>query len=329
MNPDAAGTPGAVAAELDALTAHAGICRRDDRLMIRLVGDDRVSFLHGMCSNDIKGLQPGMVTYALVLTDHAHIVADLFVWADESALYLEADRASWPATRDHLEKFLVADDVEIEEQEQSSVLDVVGPQAITAAASVIPPVAGLAPWRMVKDGERMAANLPRIGLTAVTMVVPTIQLEGVLNAMLAAQPDSREVGLGALEVLRIEQGSARVGLDATARTLALEARLERGISFAKGCYVGQETVERATARGGVKKRLYGLRIASGRSPQAGATAWVEGKEVGHLTSVAASPRLGLVGLGILHHSAWKPGATVVLKDSAGETSAVISDLPFE
>ena len=218
MNADAAGTPGAVAAELDALTAHAGICRRDDRLMIRLVGDDRVSFLHGMCSNDIKGLQPGMVTYALVLTDHAHIVADLFVWADESALYLEADRASWPATRDHLEKFLVADDVEIEEQEQSSVLDVVGPQAITAAASVILPVAGLAPWHMVKDGERMAANLPRIGLIAVTMVVPTIQLEGVLNAMLAAQPDSREVGLGALEVLRIEQGLARVGLDATART---------------------------------------------------------------------------------------------------------------
>jgi folate-binding protein YgfZ len=122
---------------------------------------------------------------------------------------------------------------------------------------------------------------------------------------------------------------ARVGVDATEKTIALEARLERGISYNKGCYVGQETVERATARGGVKKRLYGLRIAAGRVPQAGAAAWLEGKEVGGLTSVAQSPRLGVVGLGIMHHSAWKPGATVTLKDGVGETLAEICDLPFE
>ena len=79
----------------------------------------------------------------------------------------------------------------------------------------------------------------------------------------------------------------------------------------------------------MRKRLFGLRIADGQVPRPGATAWLEGKEVGHLTSVAASPRLGLVGLGILHQSAWKPGTAVVLKDSAGETPAVISDLPFE
>ncbi len=136
--------------------------------------------------------------------------------------------------------------------------------------------------------------------------------------------------MAALEILRVEQGLARVGVDATEKTIALEARLERGISYNKGCYVGQETVERATARGGVKKRL--VRASNRGRPHAASgsrRAWLEGKEVGHLTSVAASPRLGVVGLGILHHSAWKPGATVVLKDSAGETPAVISDLPFE
>jgi folate-binding protein YgfZ len=318
-----------IVAELEALTAGAGICRRDDRILVRVVGDDRVVFFHGMCSNDIKALKPGMATYALILTDHAHLVADLYVLADENDLYLETDRASWPRTREHLEKFLVADDVEMEALEDSSVIDVAGPKAATVVGSVFPLAADLAPWRFVHQQDRLAANLPRIGLTAFTVVVPTIQVDGLLHTMMAADPASREVSVDALEILRVEQGFARVGLDTSDRTLALEARLERGISFNKGCYIGQETVERATARGGVKKRLFGLRIADGHGPNPGSIAWLEGKEVGHVTSIAKSPRLGTVGLGILNQNAWKPGATVMLKDSAGETPAVISDLPFE
>lgn len=320
---------GDLAAQLEALTASAGICRRAERLIVRMVGDDRATFLHGMCSNDIKNLKPGMVTYALILNDHAHVVADIYVWAEESALLIEADRGLWVKAREHLEKFLVADDVEMEERDDLTVLDVVGPAAAAVAGAVVADGAGLAPWRFIQNQDRMAANLPRIGLTAFTVVVPTTQVKSVIERMLSAAPAIREVGAAAVDILRVEQGLARVGVDATEKTIALEARLERGISYNKGCYVGQETVERATARGGVKKRLYGLRIGAGRAPQAGAAAWLEGKEIGHLTSVAASPRLGVVGLGIVHHSAWKPGATVTLKDAAGETVAEICDLPFE
>jgi folate-binding protein YgfZ len=318
-----------IAVELQALTAHAGICRRDDRLMVRMVGDDRVAFLHGMCSNDIQGLKPGMVTYALILTDHAHVVTDFYVWADDAAIYLDTDRELWPKARRHLEQFLVADDVEIEELNDLTVLDIIGPQAAAAVASVIPSASSLEPWRFIRDQETLVANLPRIGLASVTVVVPTIQADGFKKRMISADPETREVGISALDVLRVERGVAQVGIDVTDRTLALEARLERGISYSKGCYVGQETVERATARGGVKKRLYGLRIQGGRNPQSEATAWLDGKEVGRVTSVAASPRLGIVGLGVLHHSAWEPGTSVTLKDSAGELSAVVSDLPFE
>jgi folate-binding protein YgfZ len=329
MTPVDSHTEGGLRAQLEALTEGAGICRRDDRLMVRMVGDDRATFLHGMCSNDIKNLKPGMVTYALILNDHAHVVADIYVWAEDSALLIEADRALWAKAREHLEKFLVADDVEMEERDDLTILDVVGPAASAAVAAVIPDAAGLAPWRFIKDRDRMAAALPRIGLTAFTVVVPTIQVEESMERILSAAPAISKVGAAALEVLRVEQGLARVGVDATEKTIALEARLERAISYSKGCYVGQETVERATARGGVKKRLYGLRIPAGRTPKAGAAALLEGKEVGRLTSVAQSPRLGVVGLGIMHHSAWKPGATVTLKDGVGETLAEICDLPFE
>jgi len=315
-------------AELQLLTASAGFCRRVERMMVRMSGDDRVSFLHGMCSNDVKNLKPGMLTYALVLTDRAHVIADFYIWADRDALYLEADRGLWAKTREHLEKFLVADDVEIEECGELSVLDIIGPKSALAAASAGAGSAAPEPWHFIKDDGRFIANLPRIGLTAFTVIVPTAQMDSFLAGLARANPEIREVSAAAVDVLRVERGIARVGVDATEHTIALEARLEGGISYTKGCYVGQETVERATARGGIKKRLYGVRI-SGRLPQAGAAVWLDGKEVGHLTSVAASPRLGLLGLGVLHHSAWQRGTRLTVRDAEGESAGVVSDLPFE
>ena len=86
-----------------------------ERIVIRMSGDDRASFLHGMCSNDIKGLKPGGLVAALFLTERAHLIAEANVWATADALLLEMERALWPAVRAHLERFLVADDVELEE----------------------------------------------------------------------------------------------------------------------------------------------------------------------------------------------------------------------
>jgi folate-binding protein YgfZ len=138
-----------------------------------------------------------------------------------------------------------------------------------------------------------------------------------------------QIGAEALEVLRIEHGLARIGVDAGDKTIALEARLNPAISFNKGCYLGQETIERATARGALKKRLYGLRIDGPRAPAQGAPVMLDGKEVGRLTSLAISPRFGIIGLSILHHSAWMAGAVVSVRDADGEVGATVSELPFE
>jgi folate-binding protein YgfZ len=127
----------------------------------------------------------------------------------------------------------------------------------------------------------------------------------------------------ALELLRVENRLARVGVDTADKTLALEARLERAISFNKGCYIGQETVERATARGGVKKRLCSLIINSDEVPPGNSPVFLDGKEIGRLTSVIRSPRLGVVGLSILHHSAWEPGTLVLVGDVERGFRAVV------
>ena len=137
-----------------------------------------------------------------------------------------------------------------------------------------------------------------------------------------------EVSLEAAEILRVESGVARVGVDTNDKTIALEARMEPAISFSKGCYIGQETVERATARGALKRRLMGLQLGASRVPGADARVMLAGKEVGHLTSPVYSPQFGVLGLGVLHHSAWAPGTAVTIHDADGELAAAVSELPF-
>src|SRR5262249_57202551 len=122
----------------------------------------------------------------------------------------------------------------------------------------------------------------------------------VLSSIESLGADFRPIRTEAIDIVRVENGIARVGVDTTDKTIALEARLNGAISFDKGCYVGQETIERATARGGLRKKLFGLLFEGERTPVPEAVARLDGKEVGRVSSVAASPRLGAIGLAILH-----------------------------
>ncbi len=336
-----------------ALTAGAGFRVLDDRpdarIVVRVTGDDRVPFLHGMCTNDVKGLRVGGILYALFLTEHAHVIADCFIWAAEDALLIEADRTSWPRTRAQLERLLVADDVEMEESESTVVIDIEGPKSSEVARRIASDTPE--PWRYILNSDLMLGNVPRVGMPAFTILVPkplsrffagedkpreqrgavaTGAGEGAAASALAARlGDAIEVGAEAIDTIRIENGIAKVGVDTGEKTIALEARLNGAISFSKGCYLGQETIERATARGGLKKRLFGLRFDGSRVAEIGAAVLLDGKEVGHVSSAALSPRMGAIGLAILHHSAWTPGARLEIRDQSGNFGAVVSDLPFK
>lgn len=300
--------------------------RLEDRILIRVVGDDRVSFLHGMCSNDIRGMHPGQVAPALLLTERAHVVADLFIYAETDAFVFEIERELWPRARAHLERFLVADDVEFEELPDWSILDIEGPRAAEIIGQLLPEAAGLDPWRFVEAATLKIGALPRYDWPAITVLGERVALASLSGTLRGLAP---EADATVFETLRIERGIARVGTDTSDKTLALEARLERAISLNKGCYIGQETLERATAHGALKKKLYGLRLAAGLPPALGAIVTLSGREIGTITSAVQSPDLGALGLAIIHHSGWIPGAAVVIKDSAGERPAVVSDLPFK
>jgi folate-binding protein YgfZ len=318
--------------EYDAIKSGAGMRLLEDRLVVRVSGDDRISFMHGMCTADVKSLAPGQLARALFLTEHAHVIADCFIYAlDEQALWLEVERPRWAAIREHLERFLIADDVELEELDTLSLLDLEGPASIEALAGVVgDAVRELEQWRHLKrDGFRIA-NLPRYSGPAFTLIADRQALRALAERMKQSCPGICELNAGILETLRIENGVVLIGTDTDERTLALEARLEPAISFSKGCYVGQETIERATARGSLKRSLFGIWIAGNEIPSPGASIQLGGKEVGRLTSVARSPAAGIIGLAILHHSAWTIGTRVALTgdQGTGAITGLVCDLPF-
>jgi folate-binding protein YgfZ len=318
---------GSAAVHDDVLLRGAGILTMAERKIVRVVGDDRVSFLHGTCSNDIRNARPGAVVPALFLTEHAHVIADFFAWIADESILIEIEEAAWTRAREHLEKLLVADDVEFEEQ-TNLVVDIEGPRAQEAVRAVAGDMAIPDAWRWGRGEHLAIASIPRFGTTAFTILIDRDHAGSVVATVEALGEEFREVGRAEIDVLRIENGIARVGTDTSDKTIALEARLTPAISFDKGCYVGQETIERATARGGVKRKLCGLRFEGGRSPELNAPLRLEGKEVGRLTSVALSPQMGLIGLGILHHSAWQPGTRLIADDPSGEIPGEVSDIPF-
>lgn len=334
--PDNAG----VEADYATLRGGAGVRLCAERAVIRMSGDDRASFLHGMCSNDIRGLKPGSLVAALFLTERAHLIAEANVWATADALLLEMERTLWPAVRAHLERFLVADDVELEESGDAvdyGVIQIDGPRAAVAVATAFGEPASLpGPWRFDEsEGGVLIAQVTRWGAPAFTILAGSAGAAEIVARLTAAgsgehevRHEVREISIDAAEILRVESGAARVGVDTNDKTIALEARMEPAISFNKGCYIGQETVERATARGALKRRLMGLRIDGARVPAAGARVMLAGKEVGHLTSPLRSPRLGVLALAVLHHSAWTPGTAVTILDVEGELASAMSELPF-
>jgi folate-binding protein YgfZ len=314
----------AFAADYNAVINAAGVRVLDGRVVVRVVGDDRVSFFHGMCSADVKGSAPGAVLAALILTEHAHVIADLFIWVTDDALLLDIDADAWTRTRAHLEHLLVADDVEFENVSDVSVIDIEGPRALDAARIVVGE--SLDAWRTVSVHGVRVANLPRVGAPAVSIIAPRAEVDSIIARILSSITDSRRIDSAVLEALRIENGIARVGVDTTDKTIALEARLDRAISMNKGCYLGQETIERATARGGLKKRMFGIKFDERPAVSAGAILSLDGKEVGRVSSATRSPRFGAIGLAILHHSAWRPGTELKVGDDG---IAIVSDLPFK
>ncbi|HKS96293.1 MAG TPA: aminomethyltransferase family protein [Terriglobia bacterium] len=319
-------------AEHRAVRTAAGIFDFSFRVKIRVAGQDRAAFLHNMLSNDIKRLAPGQGTYATLLDIKGHILADLTVYHAGDVFLLETDADLADKVVRTLERYIIMDDVALERFDLGTV-SVEGPRARELVEAVL--AAPLPSFEeldhVLLDQVSSRARVVRASSTGeegyelwveAGSLAPLWESLCRTGQALGALP----AGCEALETLRIEAGIPRYGADFGEDTLPLEAGLTNALSFTKGCYLGQEIVERARSRGHVNWKLAGLVVASAAAPAPGEKLVTEGREAGEVTSACVSPTLGkVIALAYLRREALGPGTVVQLASGA---SARVTPLPF-
>ena len=286
-------------------------CARVDlsrREQLRVLGPDRVSFLHGMVTNDVTGLGVGASNYAAMLTPKGAMVGDLRVLKRADDLLLDVGPGCGAVVRDFLLKYLISEEAEVVDSPETAVVGLVGPKAGEWAAKV-EGVAG----QVVGQYESFLGGVD---------VVVAREALGAVVERLSELPVLDEA---TAEVLRVERGVALWGVDMTEATIPLEANLERALHYTKGCYIGQEVIARATYRGQMSKKLMGLELGEAEVV-VGTELRMAERKVGWVTSVVRSAKRGqVVGLGYVHRDFLTPGTVV---EVAGGGQAVVVGLPF-
>ncbi|HSP81223.1 MAG TPA: glycine cleavage T C-terminal barrel domain-containing protein [Myxococcaceae bacterium] len=300
------------------------------REALRITGEDRASFLHGMVTQEVKGLAPGAATYAAMVTVKGAMVADARIVRRTDDLVLELEPGLGAKVREFLEKFLISEDAEVHEATgELAVLRLLGPGTGGLLGAVLGGPFAPLEQDVTRPGtlagvEVLLLGSQRVEAHGVDLLVPRGGLEAVWKALVEAGPAHglRPVGWRVMEELRVEAGVPRYGQDLVDTTIPLEADLSHAISYNKGCYIGQEVIARATFRGHMNRKLAGLVLGEAEAAP-GTELKKEGKKVGWLTSVVRSPRKGqYVALGYVHRDHLEPGTVLTVGEGPAEATVV-------
>jgi len=283
--------PASSASQLAALLHGAGLSPLAEVGWIRVTGEDRVRWLNGMVTNSIQQLQPGEGSYNFVLSVQGRIQGDAYIFAQPDSLLIETASARIPSLMSLLDRFIIMDDVELADISGTrSGLSISGPQAASLLKQAGLPVEDIGALEMRTiswNGTDLAAIraysplVPHFEVWADAATVADLSSALVAAGSTPCEPESREW-------LRLLEGTPLYGRDIRDRELPQETGQTRALHFAKGCYLGQEIVERIRSRGNVH-RVFGAFRLQGDLPAAGAALDADGKQVGELTSLAAIP----------------------------------------
>jgi folate-binding protein YgfZ len=328
-------------AEHAALRGAAGALDLSFRGRLCLTGADRVRFLNGQVTNNVKDLKPGEGCYAALVTAKGRLQSDLNIAGLPNELLLDFEPGLTETISQRLEKYIIADDAQVVDVGPSyGLLSAQGPVAEAVVRSLgLPLEIPGRPMNFISFndatlGEIYLMNQPRLGSSGFDLFVPTHSLGAVFDKLIAATQNvgGRACGWQALEAARIEAGIPRFGADMDESNLAPETGIEsRAISYSKGCYIGQEIIARVRTYGQVVKSLRGLRLTDDLKelPQHGDKLFHDGKEVGYVTSALASPAFKAnIALGYVRKEVNQPGTSLTLRSACGERALKIVELPF-
>jgi folate-binding protein YgfZ len=305
---------GDTAAEFKTLQTGAGILSLTWRKRLMITGEDRVRWLNGMVTNNVRDLAPGHGVYAFFLNPQGRIQADMYCFNRGDDLLIETDASQIESLRAAFDKYIIMDDVDIADENITKLL-VAGPKSAQIVGDVFgTPIEDLQPleFRAVTHAEAPATvvRLDDPFTPQFELWIANEHAAELWKALAAA--GATPVGYEALEMLRIWSGRPRFGQDIRERDLPQETGQDRALNFTKGCYVGQEIVERIRSRGAVHRIFAGFAFESG-PPVVGSKISVEGKEVGEITSTATLPGdegPPLVGLGYIRREFSKPETAI-------------------
>jgi folate-binding protein YgfZ len=312
-------TPVELDGQYRALREEAGFLPRS-RAALNVKGPDAAEYLQGQLTNDIEGLAAGQGYYAALLDRKGHLQADMRVLRlHDEDLWLDLEPGPAPGVLKHLRTYSIGREVEIEDVTQAwAIASLIGPRAAELSgfeALVTEHAQGFREW----NGVEVLAVATDVGLDLITKADAAAALTQLLEATGAV-----EVSEPAAEIVRVESGRPRFGLDMGSESMPAEAGItERAVDFEKGCYIGQEPVARLHYRGKPNRTLRGLRLSA--PAEHGAPLRLGDKEVGKIGTACLSPALGPIALAIVRREA---GEGDTLEVGVGGTTAEVVELPF-
>jgi folate-binding protein YgfZ len=342
---------GDAAAEYEAVrgVAGAGLFDLSTRGRILVGGREAVQFLNGLITNDVKTLPSGAWMSAAFPNPQGRLLAFARVSraGDEESFLFDTEPATHAAVFRSLERFTLAGDFKVKDlTDETAQLSLQGARA----AEIVGEVFGEACARLERGrvlvstrAGGQAATLTRAthtGEDGYNLIVETQGARELWDALVSA--GARPSGYDALEVLRVEAGVPRYGVDVSEANVVTEAGLDDAVSYTKGCYVGQEIIARIHWRGHVAKKLAGLLIDDEGANESVTEAtggeikceWkiktTDGaREIGRVTSSIFSPRLRKrIALGIVKYDFLAPGTEVLIESESGARRASVASLPF-
>ena len=257
---------------------------------LRISGEDRARLLNAMATNQVQSLQPGQGCYLFFLNAQGRILGDANVFCFADHLLLDTEPETRQKLLEHLDRYIIADDVTIEDvTETTAAIAVEGPQAEAVVASLamgVPETAGS--W--TSWGSRTIARVSSTGSAGFCIFAPAgekASLLAQLTGIPQATPDDART-------VRIEHGRPRYGEEITERYLVQETGQLQAVNFSKGCYLGQEIVERVRSRAQIHRLLHRIEIDTAEIPAAGTKLTSGDAEAAEIASAAYSPGLGKV-----------------------------------
>jgi folate-binding protein YgfZ len=324
---------GDCAAEYRSVRNAAGLLDLSHRALLQFTGTDRVSFLQGMLSNDVRVLEMFDGQQSTILTQQGKVIADVRVLCAMNSIYLDFWEPLKEKITAHLNRYLVADEVEINDpNDQWKMLSLQGPRAKKILDELL--ANGELPAQPNQHAMVQFDNAPicvvradHTGEGGFDLIIQNAQLPAAAQRL--KELGAAWIGARAQNILRIEAGLPLYGVDFGEDTLLLEVGLENSYSYTKGCYLGQEVVERIRSRGHVNRKLCGLLLDGDTPADAGDAILAGDHEVGKVTSSVASLALHRpIALGYIHKDFWSPETSLAVRHESSSIAAKLTPLPF-